>query len=497
MTLEDARTDTVRRLQSRESAFISSLRHLIYAHRGSPYRALLQHAGCELGDVERMVTADGLEATLSTLATNGAYVTFDEMKGRAPAVRGSRTFSFTGRDFDNPLARPHFAVYSGGSRGAATRVPRTLALVAEIAAELALVLEANQLTRPRFAYWMAGAYNRLMVTGKLGMETAGWFFPIKPLPRRVTLGAAYIRLLGRLGGVYYPMPGYLPIEQPERMAHWLAQQARHGPIVFNSVASSAARVAQSALDAGLDLSHVTFYATSEPVTAERRRPIDRLGSRVTVTYGSTEVQIVGYGCPDGEGADDLHFFSNRVALVQRRRELFQGGPELDALALTSLSLNANKVCLNAETGDYARVETRDCGCSLGAIGLRTHLSEIRSFEKLSTEGTTFAHSNLQSVLERTLPAHFGGSSLDYQLVEDHDQSGRTRLELRIHPTVGPVDEAVARQVFLTSLASDGLVAQYHTALLDRLQSIVIVRQPPVVSPTGKILPFGLATARHR
>src|SRR4029434_1027989 len=107
-----------------------------------------------------------------------------------------------------------------------------------------------------------------------------------------------------------------------------------------------------------------------------------------------------------------------------------------------------RVLLNAEMGDYARVEERPCDCELGALGLRTHLSDIRSFEKLTGEGMTVVRTNLLPLLEHALPARFGGSSLDYQLVEVEGADSATRLVLRVHPSIGPLVEGEVRDALL-------------------------------------------------
>ena len=92
-----------------------------------------------------------------------------------------------------------------------------------------------------------------------------------------------------------------------------------------------------------------------------------------------------------------------------------------------------------DTGDFGEVEEQACECALGALGLTTHLRGIRSFEKLSGEGTTFVHTDLLRVLEEVLPARFGGAGDDYQVVETEQAEGILRLELAVSPRVGAVD----------------------------------------------------------
>ena len=75
-----------------------------------------------------------------------------------------------------------------------------------------------------------------------------------------------------------------------------------------------------------------------------------------------------------------------------------------------------------------------------SFGLTTHLSTIRSFEKLTGEGVTVAGAHLLQVVEELFRPRFGGSSIDYQLVEQEDDRSLPRIVLRIHPRVGAVDE---------------------------------------------------------
>jgi len=89
LTLEQARATLRRRFEQREADFLAIARLGIYQRARSPYRQLLQLAGCEYGDLERLVSQDGVEGALLTLFRHGVYLTVDEFKGRRPAVRGS------------------------------------------------------------------------------------------------------------------------------------------------------------------------------------------------------------------------------------------------------------------------------------------------------------------------------------------------------------------------------------------------------------------------
>lgn len=123
--------------------------------------------------------------------------------------------------------------------------------------------------------------------------------------------------------------------------------------------------------------------------------------------------------PTPREPDDVHVFLDAFAVTQRPCETIAGAT-VDALLLTSLRPAAPKIRLNTEIGDYAVLEERDCGCAFDAVGYRTHLHTIRSFEKLTGEGMTFLAADLHHVLEKALPARFGGTVADYQRVEQQD-----------------------------------------------------------------------------
>jgi hypothetical protein len=242
------------------------------------------------------------------------------------------------------------------------------------------------------------------------------------------------------------------------------------------------------------LNGVIFHCRSEPLSRARRDLIEAVGATALTDYASMEITEIGFSCPDAIDADDSHLCSSSVAAIERQRPLFDGGPDVDALLLTTLSPNAPKIALNAELGDSARIEERDCPCTLGSLGLRTHLSQIRSFEKLSPEGTTFARSNLIQILEDVLPARFGGTALDYQVVEESARDSATLLVLRINPTVGPVDEDAVRSTLLRQLSHGGFIDKFQASLLESADSIVVRRLEPLATRAGKVLPFQLG--RH-
>jgi hypothetical protein len=495
---EQAQARLRHNLANREQRLLSLVEQGIYCQPRSPYLKLLRHAGCELGDFRALIGQAGIEGGLKILADRGVYVTFEEMKGLRETVRGSGRFTFQPSDFDNPLVRPHLFMYTGGSGGRPTRVPYSLAFIEEWASSGVIVLEAHGVSEPRQVVWWPVPMAQILASARLGNPTLRWFYPVHPLPPMVRLAARYIALVGRLAGCRLPRPERCDLERPEPLAAWLAEQLRDGhPMVVWTLTGLGARLGLAATAAGLDLRGSTFMVAGEPVTDERRRQMEASGAQLVVVYGSIEISAPAYSCATPLVSDDLHAMVDRFVMFPRPRPAISGGPVVNALLVSSLSPAAPKLAFNAEMGDYGRFEERECGCLLGELGLRTHLSEIRSFEKLTGEGVTFARSNLEQILDRALPARFGGTGFDYQLAEEEAASGATRLVLRVSPTIGAVDEAAVRSVFLEELGRANVLDQYQAEIWRNAGTLEIHRERPLATRGGKVLPFRLLDETRR
>lgn len=497
------------RLATREQALMRVAEQQFYAIPDSPHAQLLRAAGCELGDLRVLVQQEGVEGALAALAARGVYVTFDELKGTREAVRGSQRFSFTLRQFDNSRVSAHFAARTGGTGGTRHRVLRSLPFLLETGYCTMTAFSAHGLLAVPQGIWLTGPVNLLLRYPKMGVPMRAWFYPLAPLPWNVRVGGWYLAALGRLAGHRVPVPAFADIQQPERLVRWLTDQPRKsGRICLLTTVSSAVRIAASATAAGVSLDGVVFFVRSEPYTEARQRTIEASGAQAFSSYGMTEASMIGIGCAAPSAPDDVHVMDTRYAVVQRARQQTHDAPtgrstgdpaasaqmtagSLDASALmvTTLSDHAPKTLLNVETGDSALLERRACNCRLGAQGLRTHLSHIRSFEKLTGEGMTFARTNLTHVIESVLPGRFGGTSIDYQLLEQELAGGLPRLVLRVSPAVGTVDEAALRTAFLAALAQDGDLERYMAAFWARANTIAVERAIPLVTAAGKVLPF--------
>jgi hypothetical protein len=485
LTVEAARTELARRLADREGDFLRLARASIYEHAASPYRRLLWHAGCEYGDLERLVRADGVEGALRVLRTHGVHVSVEEYKGRRPMLRGSLRLDVTPGSFTNPRAARHLPVQSSGSRGARTTTVMDLSLIRDHGVNTCLALDAwggNDWVKGVYSVPGGSAAYRLLKLASFGTPVARWFMPVDPSAQefaRYRWSARGLYWASALAGRRLPRGELAPLDDPLPLARWMAAVVRAGRTPWvRALPSLAVRVCQAAAERGVDLTGAKFTVSGEPITRAKVDAIVRSGAAVTARYGAIESGSIGYACLDPEAVDDLHVFHDLHALIQ---------PDDDpALLVTSLRPNTAVVMLNFSMGDEGIVRRRACGCPMERYGWTTHLHTVRSREKLTTAGMTFFDFKVVRVLEEILPARFGGGPLDYQLVEDELPGGRPGLRLLVHPRIGPVDVEQVEAAFLDALG---------TSPGERLMSLVwhqadvlrVERRPPLVGSSGKIL----------
>lgn len=152
-------------------------------------------------------------------------------------------------------------------------------------------------------------------------------------------------------------------------------------------------------------------------------------------------------------------------------------------------MSTPKILLNVETDDYGLVETRSCGCLLDEVGYSTHLSEIFSFSKLTSEGVTLVGTELLKVLEEVLPARFGGNSLDYQLVEEEDEGGLTKVSIFVSPNIQIDSEQEVVDAVLEAMRPLKRGADRSMFLLEG-GTLRVKRMNPIVTGRGnKLMPL--------
>ncbi len=491
-------------LARREAAFLAIVEHAIFENERSPYRALLRHAGIGLEDLARLVADAGIEGALGRLYDAGVYVRQDEWKGHVPIRRpGGLELAAGAADFDNPLVLASYEGQTGGSRGAPRRVLVDLDLLAHEAAYDTLYVDAFGIgTRRPVALWrgvppVTTGLRLALRHLKIGLRVERWFaqsgFGRDLRGAKFAALTAFAVAAARAAGRRLPFPRFVPRRRVALVARWLAEKRRAGdPAILDTNASSGVRVCAAARELGLDISGTFFRMGGEPYTAGKARTIAGAGCRAAVNYGMNETGAIGMACARPSGTDDVHLMTDKVAAIQREKAIGAGGGgvRVGALVLSTILPSSPKVLLNVESGDFGTMDESPgpCGCPFGALGFATRIRDIRSYEKLTSEGVTFLGSELIRLIELDLPARFGGGPLDYQLVEEED-AGLARVSLLVSPRVGRVDERALLAAVLDALGGraaggDDMADQWRQG-----RTLRLVRREPYATGAEKVLPL--------
>ncbi len=495
ITEQEARAALSHRLATRQAALLNLLKERVFAVPESPYRRLLAHAGYTLPDLEALLQTNGVERTLQDLLRDGVYISIDEWKGRKEIIRGSLRFQATTSDFLNPHAHRDVSATTGGSRSSGTLLLFDLDFIRACAGETLLYLSAWQTAPMAKAIWEVpggGARFRLIKMALFGQPPAQWFSQVDP--HRSSAGFLHqwsttaMRIAGRLSRVPLPRPTYIPPTDVRRVAEWMAAERKSGRIPhILTYPSSALAACLAARENGLDIRGSCFTLGGEPITAARLQLIRSTGAEAWPRYGAMECGPIGYGCMCPEHHDEVHVLADLHALIQVGTAAAPHGFPERALMVSSLHPRAPFTMLNTSMGDCATFSSRSCGCPLETLGWTTHLHTIRSYEKYTAAGMTFDAADIIRILDEALPQQFGGRPMDYQLIEEEDDEGRPELCLRIHPRIGPLNEAQVTRALLDAL---GQPSRFHQMMkqvwLDQV-AVRVERSEPCPTPGGKIL----------
>jgi hypothetical protein len=497
LTSEECRRQVERGLNTRDRALLVILERAVYGQARSPYRALLEHAGIELGDVERLLRESGVEGALERLHDEGVYVSLDEFKGRRPIQRPGLSLDVRPENFDGPLIGAAFVGSTGGSTGPRRRVFSDFDHRAHGAVYHRLFLEAFDLLERPAAVWRAAppgsaGIGTVLGSAKVGQPVERWFSHNRLLPRRGIVKdfvfTAYTVAASRTSPMRLPWPEYVPVQEAGRVARWAAEKRGSGtPALLSAPASSGVRVALAAEKLGLDIAGTFFRLSGEPFTQAKADVIVRTGARAVSNYSMSELGRVGVACASPEALDDLHVTTDHLAVIQRERTVAPGA-SVPALLFTTLRPNAPKLMLNVESDDYGTLVQRECGCLLGELGFSTHVHSVRSYEKLTSEGMTFVGSDVIVLLDELLPARFGGQPTDYQLVEE-EVDGFPKVGVVVSPTVGEVDERAVIEAVLGALSAGPGYKGMMADVWRGGDTLRVVRREPYATAAGKILPL--------
>lgn len=492
VTVERARTIVCRRLEQRERDFLALVRLAVYGHESSPYRPLLHRAGCEYGDLERLVGQRGLEGALATLYRAGVYLTVGELKGRSPAVRGEVAVEAELERLRNPAEWVDAPAPTGVP---GRRVSLYRAMFADLAVNATLALHARGGTEWAHAIWMvsqrsiSGAILWLLRHRGPDYRPVRWFTRVDPrtcLNRLERSAPVVTHWISRAAGAPLPRVEFVPVVAPSPILAWMRETREKGRTPHLATPTTAAvDLCQTAERLGTDLSGVQFGVSAEPVTGARLAAIRRVGAEALPSYGAREAGLMAYGCLSPSAPDDMHFYEDVHAVIQPGDAGAEAGLPAEALLVTSLRTSSPYILLNVSLGDRAVLERRVCGCALEAVGWTTHVHTVRSFEKLRISGALLLTDDLVRLLEEVLPARFGGGPNDYQLVEDDAEvvEGKPRLRLLIHPRVGSVGPQAVADAFRAAASAAGISVGH---LWGDMRWLMVERRSPYLSDHGKL-----------
>lgn len=499
LSLGVAREAIARRLEERETLFLRLVEKAVFGDRRSPYFQLMQNAGCSFADLRQLVRNRGLEGALRELRRADVYLRFEEFKGRKPIERAGQRIAVKPGAFDNRFLKHHYQTETGGSTGIGRRISHDLDHIAELAGPILLTKDAHRVRESRSALWRGplpdgSGLNHMLFCIQGGNLPDRWY-TAKPASAdrpalRFRLATWLTVALARANGVAVPRPEPLGLDEAAVLARWAQKQSGPSGLIITTV-SRALRVCQAAESLGIELAGMTFMVGGEPPTPAKAERIEAAGARYFPTYALSEVSQVAGGCAEPAGLNDLHLFRDFYAVIDYPREITAAGRAVSAFLCTTILPTTPTVMLNVELDDYGTIEYRVCGCPLGDLGYTVHLSDVLSYGKLTSESVTLMGAELISLVDAVLPAHFGGGPLDYQLVEEEDERGLTRITVVVSPRLAIADEQQIIETVYCALGQASPAARSARGLLAEAGSFRVKRAEPEWSARGKCTPLRL------
>ena len=129
----------------------------------------------------------------------------------------------------------------------------------------------------------------------------------------------------------------------------------------------------------------------------------------------------------------------------------------------------------------------------------SHLSEIRSFEKLTGTGVTFLGADVVRALEVELPRRVGRRSDRLSARGEHaSEEGLPRVKLVVHPRVGPGRRGTTSWRLSSTRSRRATGGEHLMGLVWRQgASVAVERRPPRVGRSGKVQHLVLEIGRAR
>lgn len=485
-----------KRMEQRGDNFLKLLKKGVFGYRNSPYLQLLKLSNCKYEDVEKMVLKNGIEETLRILKDDGVYFTVGEFKGKKRIVRKGKEFIFKESDFDNPYTASCYESFSSGSRGAGTRVMVDFEYNSELAVYKGIAMDNWNLSNVPHVLFLsvfpygAGMDNMLKYS-KFGIYPVKWISLLDErnlVTLRSKLGVAYIFFISKMLGAKFPIPEFINLKDIPWLVELIAKMLQeHKGCCITTHVSFAVRICLAAKEKGISLEGVKFWVAGEPLTAIKNKQIESVGAKCILKYAFIEGGEIGSLCLKPSKFDDIHLFKDRVALVTYPEKVLDS--QVNAFLFTIFLPSSPKILLNVGNGDYGIIETRNCACPYDDFGWDTHIYSIKSFEKLTGEGMTFYGDRLISLVEEILPRKFGGTSLDYQLVEEEDEKGLTHLVVMVSPKIKDLEEDNLIKMVVEQLSKGGDSQRVMIKVWLQAGTIRIKRDFPILTRTGKVHPL--------
>ena len=485
ITLESA-SDNIRiRLENRNNLFLKLAETSIYDCSYSPYRQLLLNTGCEYGDLCNSVRSQGLEATLSKLRSEGVWLSLEEFKSQTSIRRGNLKIGTEQNDFNN-IGIPYRGISrkTSGSRSRGTDTNYSWRFMAEEAETEALLYQWHGVKDLPLALWypahlsMAGIHNMLMNI-KCHRPPEKWFSQTENMSSRERIMMIYLTLWGRMFGLRVPSPEYAPLDQPLKVASWLAETKKNkGSAVIRTYSSSGVRIVKTALNYNLDIAGTTIFVGGEPLSREGYQFMASAGVRVLPRYVSTETGLIAASCGERENTDSMHVYLDRMAVIHDK--------ESNRLLFTTILQTTPKLLLNTDLGDTAFLQNRQCNCIFGKLGMDLFVSDVRTTSKQTLEGMSIFLYELDAIVGQIIREE-GGRTEDYQFWEHRGEKGLPVLIIAVSPTVKGLDEKNFIARVLTRLGKHNLRCRLSSDIWRKSGSITFLRDEPRPSPGQKLL----------
>lgn len=497
LTFDDAKVIIKKRMQTREESFLRIIRKGIFGYKHSPYLQLLRLSNFNYDNIEKLVMKFGIEETLKILKEEGVYFTIEEFKGKKTVRRRGRKFIVKEKDFDNPFASACYEKPTGGTRSLGGRIRTNWDYLSDKSVYRGLIANISDLSSlPHLMIQNIFPYG----PGIIEMLHLSKFeiYPIRLISLvdercvgvqfRYKLATFYILYMSRLFGTRFPKFEFINLKDISKVVGFINRINKEykGCCIITYV-SSALRICLAAKEKGISLSGVIFNIAGEPLTDKIKEEIESTGAKSILYYAFTEAGVIGTICPNASTIDDMHFFKDHLSLISYKRIIMD--TEVNSFLFTTFLLTAPKILLNVESGDCGKIGTKRCGCPYDDLGLDQHIYHIRSFEKLTAESMTFYGTDLLRIIEEVLPAKFGGSNLDYQLVEEENEKGIKHIIVTISPEIDRIDDSKIINTILNELKKTNTAQRIMAETWFQAETIKIRRFFPILTKAGKLYPL--------